>query len=109
MTKSCGLEDYLWADGEIVWDRTQDSQAYIQAQPLYAHFKKLTRQCEAFLTGASSMLESDADDTDVAETVVKATSLCGDIIAARDDIERAMTVVGKDPSTVLRTPESPEG
>lgn len=108
MTESCGLEDYMWGEGQIIWERMEDTNAYAQTQPLYAHFKKLTRQCEAFLTGASSMLQSDAGDGEVAETALKATSLCGDIIAARDDIERAMTVMGKDPAADIRTPDSSE-
>ena len=106
MSKSCGLEDWMWDEDEIIWERNKDTNAYVPAPPLYVHFKKLTRQCEAFLAGASSMLESGGDgDTDVTETTVKATSLCGDIIAARDDIERAMAVMGKDPAAILRGPE----
>ena len=106
MSKSCGLEDWMWGEGEIVWECNKDSNVPVSAPPLYAHFKKLTKQCETFLTGASSMLESgaDGDGGEVAEMAVKATSLCGDIIAARDDIERAMTVMGKDPAAILRDP-----
>ncbi|RDX42971.1 hypothetical protein OH76DRAFT_1410606 [Lentinus brumalis] len=104
ISKSCGLEDWMWGDGSIVWERKKDTDDPVPAPPLYAHFKKLTRQCEAFLAGASSLLESgEADDGgETAETAVKATSLCGDIIAAKDDIERAMAVMGKNCETVLR-------
>ncbi|KAI1793068.1 hypothetical protein LXA43DRAFT_1127421 [Ganoderma leucocontextum] len=99
MSKSSGLEDWMWGEGDITWERNKDTDAYVRAPPLYVHFKKLTRQCEAFLAGASSMLESGGDgDTDVTETTVKATSLCGDIIAARDDIERAMARSSADQS-----------
>ncbi|KAI0713150.1 hypothetical protein C8T65DRAFT_645711 [Cerioporus squamosus] len=104
ISKSCGLEDWMWEDGAIVWERKKDADDPVSAPPLYAHFKKLTRQCEAFLAGASSLLESGAadDEGETAETAVKATSLCGDIIAAKDDIERAMAVMGKNPESVLR-------
>ncbi|KAL7285064.1 hypothetical protein ACG7TL_000155 [Trametes sanguinea] len=100
MTKSCGLEEWMWDDGEIVWEKNTETGRLVPAPPLYVHFKKLTKQCETFLAGASHMLESAAAGED-AETLVKATSLCGDIIAAKDDIERAMTIMGKDPATIL--------
>ncbi|RPD64686.1 hypothetical protein L226DRAFT_497961 [Lentinus tigrinus ALCF2SS1-7] len=105
ISKSCGLEDWMWGDSSIVWERKPDTDDPVPAPPLYAHFKKLTRQCEAFLAGASSLLESGAadDGSETAETAVKATSLCGDIIAAKDDIERAMAVMGKNPETILRS------
>lgn len=107
--KSCGLEDWMWGDGSIVWEHKPDTNDPVRAPPLYAHFKKLTRQCEAFLAGASSLLESGAaDDGETAETAVKATSLCGDIIAAKDDIERAMAVMGKDPETISRSMDPAE-
>ncbi|OSD00825.1 hypothetical protein PYCCODRAFT_1478855 [Trametes coccinea BRFM310] len=99
-TKSCGLEEWMWDDGEIVWEKDTETGRLVPAPPLYVHFKKLTKQCETFLAGASHMLESAAAGED-AETLVKATSLCGDIIAAKDDIERAMTIMGKDPATIL--------
>jgi|SRR5882762_5681026 len=71
--------------------------------PLYAHFKKLSKQCEAFLAGASRLIDgsgrNNEDTEDVENTAIKAASLCGDIIAARDDIERAMKVMSKrDPA-----------
>ncbi|KAH9849201.1 hypothetical protein C2E23DRAFT_840286 [Lenzites betulinus] len=100
MTRSCGLEEWMWGDGEVVWERDPSSGELVPAPPLYAHFKKLTKQCETFLAGASGMLESAGDDED-AITMVKATSLCGDIIAVKEDIERAMVAMGKDPSVVL--------
>ncbi|OBZ78821.1 Baculoviral IAP repeat-containing protein 6 [Grifola frondosa] len=114
MSKSSGIEEWMWGDGEIVWETNRDSDKegeLIRAPPLYAHFKKLTKQCETFLAGASTMLETgqDQDTDEVTDTMVKATSLCGDIIAARDDIERAMTVMGKDASTVLHDPDVPHG
>ncbi|KAH9948225.1 hypothetical protein B0H21DRAFT_258517 [Amylocystis lapponica] len=112
MQKSCGLEEWMWGDGDIVWEKSSGpSEQLVKAPPLYAHFKKLTKQCEAFLTGASVMLEGQDDDgsEEIAETVMKGTSLCGDIIAARDGIERAMGILGKEvPSTSLEADEAPQ-
>jgi baculoviral IAP repeat-containing protein 6 len=104
MAESCGLEDWMWENGEISW--VKDKQGRIErAPPLYEHFKKLTKQSEAFLAGALRMMENEEGaDEDMDETI-NATSLCGDIIAARDDIERAMTIVGRGADT--RTSASP--
>ncbi|KAI0673805.1 hypothetical protein C8Q78DRAFT_1019118 [Trametes maxima] len=98
--KSCGLEDWMWEDGTIELETNSETGEPTPGPPLYVHFKKLTKQCEMFLAGASGMLESATDGED-AETMVKATSLCGDIIAAKDDIERAMIVMGKNPAEIL--------
>ncbi|KAJ7508602.1 hypothetical protein B0H11DRAFT_1848236 [Mycena galericulata] len=94
MERSSGLEDWMWNDGEITWEI--DKQGRIErAPPLYDHFKKLTKQSEAFLAGAAHMMEGGEDgDNDVDETI-KAMSICGDIIAARDDMERAISVLGR--------------
>lgn len=92
MDKSCGLEDWMWKDGEISWEK--DKRGRIEkGSPLYDHFKKLTKQCEAFMAGAQHMMEDEDDGQD--ETI-KALSLCGDIIAAGGDIERAMSVLGRE-------------
>ncbi|OCH95740.1 hypothetical protein OBBRIDRAFT_744889 [Obba rivulosa] len=110
LEKSCGLEEWMWGEGDIVWssDKSTGSgdKRLIPATPLYAHFKKLTKQCETFLAGANSVLGDADDHGDDAETVFKLTALCGDIIAARDDIERAMKVMGRDASA--STPIGPE-
>ncbi|KAF5312406.1 hypothetical protein D9619_002657 [Psilocybe cf. subviscida] len=95
MESTCGLENWMWNDGEIVWKRDSSGNLEI-VPPLYMHFKKLTRQCEAFLDGASRMLEAGGDqDGEVDETVIQGTSICGDIIAAKDDLERAITILGQ--------------
>ena len=107
VTKSCGLDDFLWQDGTITYARSPDG-AFVRAPPLHAHFTKLTKQCEAFLAGATSMLASGAADDEAAETAVKASALCGDIIAARADVERAMAVVGRDPAAILRDTDADE-
>ncbi|OSX67171.1 hypothetical protein POSPLADRAFT_1129859 [Postia placenta MAD-698-R-SB12] len=111
MTRSCGLEEWMWRNGDITWaekEGEREPMKLVRAPPLYAHFAKLTKQCETFLSGASSMFESENDEDEVAETMIKATSLCGDIIAARDDIERAMRVMGKEPSALLHEADVPE-
>ncbi|KAJ7757445.1 hypothetical protein B0H16DRAFT_1314472 [Mycena metata] len=93
MDDSSGLEDWMWEDGEISWE--QDKQGRIErAPPLYDYFKKLTKQSEAFLAGAMHMMKDGDEDGDMDETI-QATSLCGDIMAARDDMERAMSVLGR--------------
>ena len=105
----------MWGDGAITFDTHPGTSKPALATPLYSYFKKLTRQCEAFMAGASQMLEGvNAQDADE-ETfgIVQATSLCGDMLAARDDIERAMVVMGKDPQAVANgtpepAPEEPE-
>ncbi|KAI0059434.1 hypothetical protein BV25DRAFT_1808905 [Artomyces pyxidatus] len=89
--KTCGLETWMWEDGEVEWEENGGAPA--RAPPLFAHFRKLTRQCEAFLAGASQLMDDGDDDGDVA---IKATSLCGDMIAARENIERAMKILGMD-------------
>ena len=94
--KTCGLEGWMWNDGEVVWERPKPNAPISRSQPLYAHFKKLTKQCEAFLAGASQLMQVQGGDEEVDDTTIRASSLCGDIIAARDDIERAMKVMGKD-------------
>ncbi|KAI0050598.1 hypothetical protein FA95DRAFT_1555521 [Auriscalpium vulgare] len=90
--KTCGIEGWMWEEGEIVWDKTKDKRVS-RTVPLYSHFKKVVKQSEAFLLGASQLL--DGGDADVESMAIKATSLCGDMIAARDDIVRAMNVLGK--------------
>ncbi|KZT27605.1 hypothetical protein NEOLEDRAFT_1176617 [Neolentinus lepideus HHB14362 ss-1] len=109
---SCGLSGWMWQDGEIEWEREiqksigrSDSTSgnanspIVQAPPLYDYFDRLSKQCQTFLTGASQLMEHENGD-DTVETTVKAMSLCGDIIAAKDDIERAMGVLGKRPSNI---------
>jgi len=93
--KSCGIEEWMWGDGEVAW--VKENGRIERTLPLYDHFNKLTRQCQAFLTGASRLLEAGDENEDdagnVTEMVVKATSLCGDIIAMSDDMERAMAIL----------------
>lgn len=53
------------------------------------------------------MLERDEAPADEVDSIIKSTSLCGEIIAARDDLERAMKAVGKNPSKIPDTPAGP--
>ncbi|KAH8094716.1 hypothetical protein BXZ70DRAFT_896654 [Cristinia sonorae] len=102
--KSCGLEEWMWQNGEITWEISANNTPAI-ATPLYSHFKKVTKQCETFMAGASQMLEND-DAGEETEKIVQATSLCGDMLAAKEDIERAMIIMGKDPEAVANgTPQ----
>ncbi|KAJ6623142.1 hypothetical protein B0H10DRAFT_2011350 [Mycena sp. CBHHK59/15] len=94
MDRSCGLEDWMWEDG----DRIE------RAPPLYDHFKKLTKQSEAFLAGASQMMGDGRE-----RTTIKGMSLCGDIIAARDDMERAMSVLGRAEDNIPSSPSESKG
>ena len=94
---SCGLEDWMWGDGEITWEMEKDKRGrststVARSAPLYDSFNRLSKQCQAFIAGAQH-LGDDADDA-LVEEMVEATSLCGDIIAARDDIERTVAALG---------------
>lgn len=95
LASSGGLEEWMWGDAEIKWAESTDG-TIIKAQPLYAYFQKLTKQSEAFLAGASQLLESGGEDAEV-ESMVQSLSLCGEIIATRDGLERAMQVLNKGP------------
>jgi baculoviral IAP repeat-containing protein 6 len=96
VSSTCGLEDWMWDDGEITW--TTDASGEVEVvPPLYTYFKKLTKQSEAFLAGAVQMFD-EGGEAEVDEMIVQGTSLCGDIIAARDDLERAITFLGQPSS-----------
>lgn len=90
-SKSCGIEEWMWGESEIHWEDGEEGKA----PPLYDYFKKLTKQCETFLKGVQHM-DGDAgqEEGEDDEMAMRATGLCGDIIAAKDDIERAMSVLG---------------
>ena len=91
---TCGLADWMWNDGEIIWKK--DSDGEIETSPaLYTYFTKLSKQSAAFLAGAMQMLGGDNSDPEVEDTAIQGTSLCGDIIAAKDDLERAISVLGQ--------------
>ena len=94
LKSSGGIEDWMWGNASIVWARSKSDGAPVKASPLYSHFQKLTKQSEAFLAGATQLLEAHDDGVEV-ESTIQSVSLCGEIIAARDDLERAMTVLNK--------------
>ncbi|PPQ71650.1 hypothetical protein CVT24_007841 [Panaeolus cyanescens] len=88
-----GLGDWMRSGHKIAWDQNDEGKPVVQP-PLYTHFRKLTLQSEAFLKGAEQMLANDASESAVWD-VLQGTSLAGDIIVARDDLERAISVLGK--------------
>ncbi|EJD51869.1 hypothetical protein AURDEDRAFT_181457 [Auricularia subglabra TFB-10046 SS5] len=90
--ESCGIQNWAWGEGEISWQTEADGKTIARDPPLYAYFTKLVKQADAFLAGAQTLMDSD-DDAGI-ESAIKATSLCGDIAAARDDIERALQTLG---------------
>lgn len=100
---SCGIQEWMWQTGGIVWNQGPSSELEI-SPPLYIYFKKLTEQSESFLAGATIMLGEEQEGVDE-ETIIQGASLCGDIIAARDDLERVINILG-DPS--LNAPTLPE-
>jgi len=89
MSKGQGIENWMWDENDIEWAMTSDRRPD-RAPALYEHFKKLRKQSQAFISGASQLMDSDENS----EETVMATSLCDDIIAIGDDIERAITVLG---------------
>lgn len=101
--KTPGLENWMWKDGEITWEKGHLG-GIGRAPPLYDYFRRLTRQCEAFLAGASQLVGSAEGTGDMEETLIQATSLCGDIIAAKGDMERIMCILGYSPQ--LEAPRS---
>ena len=104
VSSTCGLEDWMWDDGEITW--TTDASGEVEVvPPLYTYFKKLTKQSEAFLAGAVQMFD-EVGEAEVDEMIIQGTSLCGDIIAARDDLERAITFLGQPSSDTDRETQS---
>lgn len=104
VSSTCGLEDWMWDDGEITW--TTDASGEVEVvPPLYTYFKKLTKQSEAFLAGAVQMFD-EGGEAEVDEMIIQGTSLCGDIIAARDDLERAITFLGQPSSEANRETRS---
>ncbi|KAJ3789983.1 hypothetical protein GGU10DRAFT_304042 [Lentinula aff. detonsa] len=87
--KGPGIEPWMWDEGEIEWEKGSEG-GLERAPALYEYFRKLSKQSEAFIAGASRLMEIEEDS----EETIKAISLCGDIIAARDDVERAISVLG---------------
>lgn len=89
IAQSQGLRAVIAGKRKLVWAR-DDKGAIELAAPLLEHFKKLTRQSETFLQAASVQLGEGSDDAEL----LNGFSLCSEIIGARDDIAKAMAVVG---------------
>ena len=85
--QSCGIDSFIRGDGEIVWER-DGADEIVRTAPLYNHFEKLTKQSVAYLTGMMSIAG------DIGETGIEEMSLCGDIVAAKEDLDRCLTVIG---------------
>ena len=108
MDKSCDLENWMWEDGEITWTKNTKGDLEV-VPPLYSYFKKLTKQSEAFRGGAMQVLgEVGEDEDDVDDTMIQGTSLCGDIIVARDALERAITLLGLSSSNLESDSQAPQ-
>ena len=86
-SKSCGVDSFIRGDGEVVWERDEDG-IVVRTPPLYNHFEKLTKQCESYLTGMSTITG------DIGEAGIKEMSFCGDIIATKEDLDRCLVVIG---------------
>ncbi|KAH7881130.1 uncharacterized protein C8R40DRAFT_17876 [Lentinula edodes] len=99
-SKGQGIEQWMWEESEIEWEKGTGGKLE-RAPPLYEYFKKLSKQSEAFLAGASRLMETEENP----EEIIRAISLCGDIIAARDDIERAISVLGVSSDTNFSSKE----
>jgi hypothetical protein len=86
-SKSCGIDSSIRGDGEVIWERDETGDV-VRTAPLSNHFEKLTTQSEAYLTGMSSITG------DIGETGIKEMSLCGDIIATKEDLDRCLAIIG---------------
>ncbi|KAL1741247.1 hypothetical protein HDZ31DRAFT_45856 [Schizophyllum fasciatum] len=100
MRQSCGIEPWIWRNGEIMWEKVNDK--YSMLPPLYEHFRKLVKQCSAFLTAVQQKNEDWDEDT------IVAVSLCGDIMAAKDDMDRVMKML-ETSGTIVQEPTSWKG
>lgn len=84
---SCGIGPFIRGDSEIVWE-SGGAGEIVRTAPLYNHFEKLTKQSVAYLTGITSIAG------EIGETGIEEMSLCGDIIAAKEDLDRCLAIVG---------------
>lgn len=84
---SCGIGFFIRGESEVVWER-DEAYGIVRTAPLYNHLEKLTRQSVAYLTGMTSIAN------DIGETGIEEASLFGDIIAAKEDLDRCLAVIG---------------
>ena len=109
-TRSCGIDPLVRSGGEVTWERDEEG-GIVRTAPLYNHFEKLTKQSKAYLTGISTIT------SDIEEAGIREMSLCGDIIAAKEDLDRCLAVMGsgsnsdeiKPDDRTEKTPLSSEG
>ena len=86
-TSGCCIDSFIRGDGEVVWE-IDEADEVVRTAPLYNHFEKLTKQSVAYLTGLTSMAG------DLGETGIEEMLLCEDIIAAKEDLDRCLAVIG---------------
>ena len=81
---STSLRDFDW--------KRDDQGAIELSPPLLKHFRKLKRQAETFLRSTTSQFNCLDEDEQMGDVInlVDGLSLCQDIVAAQDDIKRAM-------------------
>ena len=91
--KSVGIDNWMWGDGEIEWEMNASTNEIVRAPPLYDHFRTLAKQCQTFLAGASHLLFVEDGDSEVEDMTVRATSLCGDMLSAQQDMQRALSAL----------------
>ncbi|KAL1694785.1 hypothetical protein GGG16DRAFT_122140 [Schizophyllum commune] len=101
MRLSCGIESWMWKDGEVLWEKNGDDFSMLPL--LYEHFKKLAKQCSAFSTAVQQKNEELDDDT------IAAVSLCGDIMAAKDDVDRVVKMLETSGAMVKETASASKG
>lgn len=98
MESSGGLEEWMWGECDITWAKSDNKLQ--EVNPLYSYFQKLSKQCEAFMAGVARLMDGTEDADDDMDTLVKSVSLCGEILATRDNLERATKVLNKLPQEV---------
>ncbi|KDQ09442.1 hypothetical protein BOTBODRAFT_137755 [Botryobasidium botryosum FD-172 SS1] len=111
--RSDGLGAWMQRSGEIEWEiRTEGNASnagtsseasttatrivFVKDPPLYDYFKKLTRQCEAFMAGAAHLLDGIASDDEgdgagSGDNIISSIGICTAILSTRDDIDRAVS------------------
>lgn len=85
--KSCGIDSFVRGDSEVVWER-DEADEIVRTAALYNHLEKLSKQSVAYLTGMTSIVG------DIGETGIEDMTLCGDIVAAKEDLDRCLAVIG---------------
>lgn len=85
--KSCGIDSFVRGDSEVLWER-DEADEIVRTAPLYNHFEKLTKQSLAYITGITSIAG------DIGEIGIEEMSLCGDIVAAKEDLDRCIAIIG---------------